>query len=282
MKFCDFTVHLGESAQSGLSIHTSDGAARKELTSMLDQVQNISQYDIGERVQAVSKLYKDKGCQAFNIMIMDQRVLDQDCAPDWLTQKEDHVSFTLLLHPQSDNAHALVEKAAQWGFGGIKFHPYMQELDDSTFDAAVSVAKKAEELGLWIAVDASYGTINVYEHNGVRLLIALAREIKETPIIALHSGGKLVLDVMSVAMSCPNILMEFSLSIPFWLESSIEQDFAFAIGKIGVERCMFSSDHPFIDLDTALDATKGFLDKYEFTDKEQEAYFLETCRGLLS
>ena len=278
MRFTDFTVHLADTTDAGTKIHTADGAARTELARMLGEIETMSELDIARRLDAVSGLLRDKGCTAFNTMIMDQRVLDFAERPDWL---DTDCRFTLLLDPRPVEAEARLAKAAAWGFNGIKFHPYMQGLGDGDFPAAVEIAKQAEAQGLWIAVDASYGTLEVFEQNGVRLAAAVAKSVKSAPIILMHLGGRMALEAMAVALAAPNVLLEMSLSIPFWLGSSVEQDFAFAIRQVGADRCMFSSDHPFIDLDTALDATKGFLDKHGFGDAEQEQIFHATGQRLL-
>lgn len=271
MRFTDFTVHLADATDAGTKIHTADGEARTELARMLREIETMSELDIQRRLDDVSKLMREKGCVAFNAMIMDQRVLDADERPAWL---DADCRFTLLLDPRPLEAEARLNKAAAWGFNGIKFHPYMQGLGDGDFPAAVEIAKKAEGLGLWVAVDASYGTLDVFAQNGVRLAAAVAKEVKSAPIILMHLGGRMALEAMAVALAAPNVLLEMSLSIPFWLGSSVEQDFAFAIRQVGANRCMFSSDHPFIALDTALDATKGFFDKHGFSEQDQERMFL--------
>ena len=109
-------------------------------------------------------------------------------------------------------------------------------MEDNDFGAAVEIAKTAEALGLWIAVDASYGTLNVFNQNGVRLAAAIAKEVKDAPIVLMHLGGRLALEAMAVALAAPNVMLEMSLSIPFWLGSSVEQDFAFAIRQVGAHR----------------------------------------------
>lgn len=275
--FTDFTIHLADATDAGTEIHTGDGANRNELDRMLSEIQNMASLDVSRRLAGVKAFLQDKGCVRFNAMIMDQRVLESPTRPEWLN---DHDTFTLLLDPRPQDAIAKLERAAEWGFRGIKYHPYMQDLDDSTFPAAQTVAAAAENLGLWVAIDCSYGTLKVFEQNGVRLLAAVAEMVKSTPVIALHGGGRLTLEAMSVAIAAPNVIMELSLSIPFWMGSSVEQDLAFAIRNIGVRRCMFSSDHPFIDLDTALAATQTFLEHNGFSDDDQEQIFLRTGEQL--
>lgn len=277
-RFTDFTVHLADATDAGTKIHTSDSAARGELARMLGEIESMSDLDIDRRVDGVSTMMREHGCEAFNIMIMDQRVMNAKERPSWLGADN---AFTLLLDPRDAQAHARLVKAAEWGFKGIKFHPYMQGLKDSDYGAAVEIAKAAETLGLWIAVDASYGTLHVFTQNGVRLAAAVAQEVKKAPVVLMHLGGRLALEAMAVTLAAPNVILEMSLSIPFWLGSSVEQDFAFAIRQVGAHRCMFSSDHPFIALDTALDATKGFLDKHDFSAEEQAQIFLGTGLELM-
>jgi len=133
-RFTDFTVHLADATDAGTKIHTSDGAARGELARLLGEIETMGELDICRRVDGVSSLMRERGCEAFNIMIMDQRVLNDEARPAWLDAND---SFTLLLDPRDAQAPARLAKASQWGFKGLKFHPYLQRLEDNDLGAAV-------------------------------------------------------------------------------------------------------------------------------------------------
>jgi uncharacterized protein len=282
MQFTDFTVHIARPSAPGLSMHTSDGMARQELARMLDEISHITRHDLPRRARETAASMMAAGAERFNLMLMDETFLDTKVTADWVADLAPKGSVTWLVDPRRPDAEAAVNRAADLGIRGIKLHAYMQGLGDDAMPGIEKVARAAAARGLWIAVCCSYGTAKIYEHSGVRILAKLAQAIDSVPLIALHSGGAKVLDVMSIAIDRPNVIMDLSLSIPFWRGSSVETDFAFAIGKVGAHRCMFSSDHPFIELRTALHETEDFLRTHKFSDNDVRTIFYETGAALLS
>ena len=67
--------------------------------------------------------------------------------------------------------------------------------------------------------------------------------------------------------------METSFSLNYWIGSSVEQDIAFSIKKLGVERWLFGSDAPFIEIERAIKEQLNFFDKWKFSEKEIEKIF---------
>jgi predicted TIM-barrel fold metal-dependent hydrolase len=282
MQFTDFTVHMARPSTAGMTMHTSDGAARQDLARMLDEIRHITRHDLPKRARETAKSITAAGAEHFNLMLMDETFLDAGITDDWIGELSPKGSVTWLIDPRRRDAEESVRRAADLGIRGIKFHAYMQALGDDQMAGIERVARVAEACGLWIAICCSYGTVKVYEHSGVRILAHLAQSIEKVPLIALHSGGAKVLDVMSIAIDRPNVIMDLSLSIPFWRGSSVEGDFAFAIRKVGAHRCMFSSDHPFIELKTALTATEDFLRSHKFADGDVHTILYETGAKLLA
>ncbi|MNY29824.1 Amidohydrolase [compost metagenome] len=186
-----------------------------------------------------------------------------------------------MVDPRRPDAFELVEAAAAAGLAGIKFHPYELNLADYDFPQAIAVAQHAAARGLWCAVCCSYGRLHVYDVSGVRLVIALAKSLR-SPIIALHGGGRQVLDVMSIAAEAPNILIETSFSLPFWRGSSVEMDFAFAMRKLGAQRWLFGSDHPYMPMRQSREDLLDFLQTYKFSETDVEQIMSGTARALFN
>jgi uncharacterized protein len=114
----------------------------------------------------------------------------------------------------------------------------------------------------------------------VRLAARLAGEVR-CPIVMSHGGGRQVLDAMLVAADAPQVLLETSFSLPYYVGSSIDTDFAFAIRKLGASRWMFGSDAPFVALGTSIACTREFFDRHHFTAAEADQIFHGTAAALL-
>jgi len=233
----------------------------------LEHERNLAAFDAAASLSAIGELMTSHEVAAGNLMILDSGYLRGEAPALPRQARKLGLRTTVMLDPRDEDALDLVEKAAALGVSGIKLHPYLLDLVDQDFPSAAALAQQAARHGLWIAVDCSYGTRRMYEVSGVRLAIALSEAV-ETPIVALHGGGKLVLDVMSLAMDAPNVWLDLSFSIPFWCGSSVEGDFAFAIRKLGAERCLYGSDHPYVPLGQAIGEVRNFLQRHSFTSRE--------------
>lgn len=262
MEAYDFNLHL-----------PPDGDFAHEL--------DFSLFDPVASVSAIRSRLAEVQVTGGNVMILDGSWLRNDPQPLLDAVTAAGLQCTALIDPRAADAVELVDAAHGIGVRGIKFHAYFQGLTDDTFAQAVTVAERAAKRSLWIAVCCSYGTRRVYDVSGMRLLAALSQTVTTTPLVCLHAGGRLVLDAMSIALDASNVFLETSFSIPFWLGSSVETDFVFALRKMGVDRWIYGSDHPHVELAEAKDATLSFLTRHGFSDREVERVFGDTARAEL-
>lgn len=259
---CDFNIHLPRHPIS-----------RDDL--------NLSRIHLDEHLCSLKQELSDAEVSRGNLMILDAAFAISGASEKLAAFAHEGFTLTALLDPRVPDAFERIDRIAELGYSGIKFHPYFQNLADHDFYAAIGACHHAESRGLWLALCCSYGTRRVFENGGVRLLGALAQAGVRMPIIALHSGGRLALEVMSIAIETPNIYLDTSFSIPFWNGSSVEQDIAFAIRKVGVERCLFGSDRPYQSLSGSVQAVIEFLERHDFGDRAaeeiMEGTFLRLC-----
>ena len=89
---------------------------------------------------------------------------------------------------------------------------------------------------------------------------AIANRVTRAPIILLHSGGSRCLEAMLLADATKNVFLETSFTLPYYLNSSIERDLAFAYKKLGANKILYGSDFPYISLK---ESEKSF---FEFMD----------------
>ena len=249
---CDFNIHIPKNPvfQDDLHLH------QRDLTGYLDSL-----------VLELSRCGVHNG----NVMVLDANMDNDDQHKVIRQSLGGGFCQTAILDPRIDDVFERIDWLAYLGYRGVKIHPYFQNLADHDFYAAIGACQYAASKGFWLALCCSYGTKRVYANHAVKLLGALVQAKVDMPIIALHSGGRLVLEVMSIAVEAPNVYLETSFSIPFWLGSSIEQDIAFAIRKVGVERCLFGSDRPYQPLQVAIEETISFFQRFGFREVDVEA-----------
>jgi predicted TIM-barrel fold metal-dependent hydrolase len=114
----------------------------------------------------------------------------------------------------------------------------------------------------------------------VRLAAALSGHVR-CPIVMSHAGGRQILDAMLLAEDARQVVLDTSFSLPYYLGSSIETDFAFAMRKLGAARWVYGSDAPFVSLEDSLSATRRFLDAHRFAAKDVEQILHGTAAALL-
>jgi uncharacterized protein len=261
MRVIDFNVHLppAPSLEHELNLQAFDAAASLAV--------------IGDDMQR-------NGVVNGNLMILDCSFLRRGDGNLVAAAQALGLRCTAMVDPREVGACDLVDAGAKAGIVAIKLHPYLLGLHDGEFPKAVALAEHAAAKGLMIAVDCSYGTRRLYDISGVRLVVALAERVK-TPIIALHGGGPRVLDVMSLVLDSSNVYLDTSFSIPYWLGSSVEADFAFAIRKAGPQRCLFGSDRPYIPQQQAIRQTLDFMQRHGFGERDIEQLMSGTAQQLL-
>lgn len=178
------------------------------------------------------------------------------------------------------DAEARLEQARASGVVALKFHPYLQRLVPADYDRASALARAADRLGMFVMVCCAYGTRALERHDGVRLAARLADEVR-CPIVMSHGGGRQVLEAMLVAEDAPQVLLETSFSLPYYVGSSIDTDFAFAMRKLGASRWMYGSDAPFVTLADSIARTREFFDRHRFSAAEVDQILHDTAAALL-
>lgn len=171
-------------------------------------------------------------------------------------------------NPQESQRLASLEKA---GIDAIKFHCYFQKIEESDFPKVMELAKVAVDLNMPIFIDTSYGSSGMYRYDNLRLVAFLVEKITTVPIVLLHSGGSRIIEAFLLADACPNVYLETSFSLPYYISSSVEQDMAFAYKRVS-EKVIYGSDFPSVDMATSLKTFLKFVKDWKFTDAEIEGF----------
>lgn len=188
--------------------------------------------------------------------------------------------FAALLDFRAKDARDLVSEAAKAGVRSLKFHPYRQKIAAEDLSRAADLAAVAERRGLYPTICCSYGTKELGRHSGVALAAMLAGRLKG-PIVMAHAGGAKLMDAMLVAADSPNVFLDTSFSLDYYLGSSLEGDMAFAMRKLGASRWMFGSDAPFFPQKNSIKRILGFFRKHRFPARAVEEILSGTARRVL-
>ncbi len=191
----------------------------------------------------------------------DELAITQDAYPEF--------SVCMLAYFSDQSWLDNLEVFARQGLRGIIFHPYLQKITREKWVEAVRAARLAETLGLYICVCTAYGTKSLYDI-AVLPFANLIAESVNSPVVFSHAGGSKVLEALLIADNYPNVFIDTSYSLSYWLGSSIENDLAFAVRKLGVERWLYGSDSPFVLMEDALSDHLEFFKRHKFRDFEIE------------
>ena len=198
------------------------------------------------------------------------------------SKNKNKIFFTFMVDPSchlsSQRIVELKEKFDQ--FLGIKFHSAFQKIDNSQLDIIAEIAQIASEKKMFVMVDGSYGASNIYQYDNLKLLTFLCNKIN-TPVIFAHGGSLKVKEAMLVALENPHLYFDSSFTISYWKGSSIEQDFAFAIKKLGFDRFFFGSDYPLAEPQEEYRLQNDFLNKHGFSEKEKGMFFGLSAKKIL-
>lgn len=217
-----------------------------------------------------------------NIIFND--AIDLSFASQINQQLKGNFCFTVLVdfRKSFETIAEMFENFRSLNIRGIKFHSYLQEINESDIDRITKICRLAEDYNLFICLDTSYGTTKMFEYDNLKLAAALVDDIADAPVILLHSGGCRVIEAMLLAEEKNNIFLETSLSIPYYFGSSLEQDFAFVYKKIGCSRVLYGSDYPFTEIENSLGMMLQFLKTHKFSQREIEDIMFNNAMRLIN
>lgn len=175
----------------------------------------------------------------------------------------------------------LSQAVREWGLKGLKLHPRLQKMNDSHSDLVVELTRLAADLKVPVLMDAFFYGAAGYGLDVLRLIARLSQDVPQARIIIAHMGGFKVLEATLMAKENPNLYMDLSFSPLYFEGSSVEQDIAFAMKKLGPDRLLFGSDFPHMDMAKSIAKVRELMDRVGFNDAEQARVMGENARELL-
>lgn len=255
MKIFDFNIHL-------------PFLKHEDVNKVIEQDMSLDHLGI----QKGFITHKDKidKCTGVNILLFNTNLFEQNEVKLTFTNESqiNYVKYTALVDFRMKNIYAYIDILSSRGVSAIMFNSYLQKIEDFEFSLIIDICKYASSKKLIICVDGSYGTSKMYTYDNMKLACYISDYITDTPIVIVHCGGRRIIDAFLLAEDKKNVWLDTSFSLPYYLNSSLEKDFAYVLKKMNTNRVVFGSDHPYIDIDDAISFHINFFEKYNFNDNE--------------
>ena len=257
MKLFDFNIHLP--------------CGRSDLDSRWQDETSMS----GSEFEKCFHGYKkelDDNCVGGNIMVLNSVLKNSEIESLVNTTKSSWATscVTIMIDPRDAGWEKRITDLHDAGVAAIKFHCYIQQITDKDIPTCVEIAIKAQSLNMLVMIDTSYGSLDMYQFDNLKLASAIAKNVTKSPIILLHSGGARCLEAMLLADASKNIYLETSFTLSYYLDSSIEKDLAFAYKKLGEDRIIYGADFPYVSFEESKRTFLDFMDKWGFSSTQIE------------
>jgi predicted TIM-barrel fold metal-dependent hydrolase len=232
--------------------------------------------------QNMAALPLPQGCRHALYALFDSEVITRGNQAEAIRKAtaSNRASFSYLAPLDQVDAEERISEAARLGIKALVLHPYLQNIVGARLERAIVLASVAEKLGLFVQVCTAYGSRQIYAIRPLDVALAVAEAVN-CPVVLTHGGGAKVLDALLIADALPNVVLDTSFSLSWWLGSRIEDDFAFAMRKLGLNRWMYGSDAPFKSFEQSTQDHMSFLSRHGFSDSECEALMSTTAAKLL-
>lgn len=267
MKIFDFNIHLPYIKNEDVNI-----VIKQDLKlSINDLIKGFETHK-----DCISK------CEGANFLLFNTKLFNENVSGFFnvTSAKLKIARYTALIDFRDPNVFNYLNNVKESGAHAIMFNSYLQKISESDFTDILKVCQFAAKKKLIICIDGSYGTSKMYEYDNLKLACAVSDLINDTPIVIVHSGGYRLIEAMLLAADKKNVWLDTSFSLPYYIGSSIEQDFAFIMKQMNCDRIIFGSDHPYIDFEKALNDHLLFFNKYDFCTNEQEKIFFHNANEL--
>lgn len=234
-------------------------------------------------VSTTIKSMDENGVSRSGVCIMDESALRNKifCKHIEATSVSKRLWFTLMVNFRTDDPFRSIRVASEAGFKGITFHSYLQEIKLCDYPIISNIVSYANSLGMYAGLCTAFGSKKMYDFASLPLAAEILKQNSNFPFVLYHSGGARILEALLLCEMWPNLYLETSFSLSYWLNSSVEMDMAFSIRKIGAHRFMFGSDAPFLPLKNAIRDHLIFFEKYGFDDLTRKLILGGSAQNLL-
>ena len=271
MKIFDFNIHLTFSTDVTPDV---DHLVNKDLM--------LTENELHVGVAKYAEHFKN--FEGANFLLFNQELFNQHLTKDlkFNIPNLKNQQFTWLLDFRNSEIFDYIDIAHKSGVRSIMFNSYIQKIAESDFQRVLSVSKYAAQKGMNICIDGSYGTTKMYIYDNLKLVCYIADHIENAPIIIIHAGSSRIIETWYLASEKKNIWIDTSFSLPIYMGSSVEIDFAFVLQKMNCERILFGSDFPYMGIEESINKHELFFAKHKFKDQDIENIMFNNAQGLFA
>lgn len=226
---------------------------------------------------------KFKGLKGGNILLFNTSLFSGSSPINFMDKAQEvfgKLVFTALIDFRRNDIEDYLDHAVSSGVKAVMVNSYLQKIGENYFDQVVRAYQYAAAKGLILCVDGSYGTSKMYTYDNMKLACLVADAVSSVPIVIVHSGGLRVMNAMLLAAEKGNVWLDTSFSLPYYIGSSLEQDFAFAYKSIGTDRVIYGSDIPYLNSDQALKTHLDFFEKHNFSSEDVDKIMYKNASRL--
>ncbi len=232
---------------------------------------NMKKYFLGANLMIFSNFFEKRPQELTSFVLSVKKLFEKDNIK---------TSFTFLIDPRSENFLEILDNCKKNDVKFIKFHSYHQKIDVSLLENCKRIALEAEKRNIGICIDASYGTKYLYKYDNLLLASEILDVVLKAPVIILHLGGIRALEAALIIQDTENGYIETSFSPIFFEKCSIYSDFIDCLKLINVERILYASDYPYINIEDSVKAAEKLFKKVCFTTNEREKIFYKNAINL--
>lgn len=213
-----------------------------------------------------------KDCVGANFLLFNTKLFDTDVSAFFqkVSSSLEIKKYTALIDFRRKDINDYIDNLVKSGVNAVMVNSYLQQIEDQDFNTVLKAFQYAEKKGLIICIDGSYGTSKMYTYDNMKLACFITNHISKAPIVIIHAGGYRIIEAMLLAADKKNVWLDTSFSLPYYENSSVEIDFAYALKKMNCERIVFGTDHPYIEYKEALQNHINFFNKFKFDDESAE------------
>lgn len=175
----------------------------------------------------------------------------------------------------------VMKEIEEYSLKGLKLHPRIQNFGIREYERVFMIVKEMTSKKLPIIIDSfPYGN-TLFEDDSLKMIDALARDLPQAKLIVAHSGGIQLMKAFLVAKKHPNIYLDISFILLYFKGSSIIMDLGFLMRNLGINRVIYGSDSPQMDMGEYYRETIHFFDTLGLSNRETEDIFANNILGLL-
>ena len=158
--------------------------------------------------------------------------------------KYNNIKKIIKINPTKKNFDKkFLQSIKKYNFEGLKLHPRLHNFSLKS-DNVIRLIKIASKNKLPIIIDA-FPDGNSLMQKIIPLDYAyLAKKFKDTKFIWAHMGGHQVIEFLLLAKRLKNVILDFSYTLLYYQDSSIEKNILFSFKSMKYDRIVFGSDYP--------------------------------------